>query len=132
MKPIIVKESNQGKIEEIIKEIEGRATVRCISFRRIENAIKLIEDCLDIPKKHMIGIKAHVDPDAEPFPNKYKYIPYSTQFDLEYTGSGWKITDISRDPCHQSYKRRIQLELPPDAEKAILDKMRTIDLSIKG
>ena len=119
MKPIIIKPENKAEICGAIFEAEGRAKVRTLTYEDMERAIKKIENKLEIPKKHMIGIKADCDMNAQSFPRAYKYTPESTQFGLEYTSSGWKVTWIRRDVCWNVSSKHIKLYLTDDAKEAI-------------
>lgn len=93
---IMVNEKNRGKLEEAIREAEGRATARTIIVRWIYEAAERIEKTLGIPKNAMVGIKADVDYYNQNFPNAYKFTPESTQFTLERFASGWAVTAIWR------------------------------------
>lgn len=122
-KEIIVKESNKEAITAAIKEAEGRATVRTITYEKIAMACKTIENQLGIPKKYMKDVSAYVDINAQDFPNAYRFIPQSTQFRVYYTGKDWKLTSIYRDKTER-LNGMFRLNLTPDAEKAILAQYR--------
>ena len=119
-KPVIVKDSNREKIAAWIDHAEGRATARTITYDTIIHAVEKIENDLGIPKAHMIGIKANCDMNAQSFPSAYKYTPESTQFGLEYTSSGWKVTWIRRDVCWNVSSKHIKLSLTDDAKAALI------------
>ena len=99
MKSILISEANENKIAEAIKECEGRASARCIDAKGIIKAAKDYTTALGVPKTAMLGLHVKVDLNAQRFPRAYKYTPESTQFDMEYTKSGWKLTWIGRAEC---------------------------------
>ena len=123
MKKIIIKEANKENINEVIKQVEGRATARLVDYNNVIHAINLIENQLDIAKKDMIGIVADIDYNAQEFPHAYKYTPESTHVKLERCSSGWALVDIKREYCG---KHMIKIHLTEDAKQAILSNYTTI------
>lgn len=126
MKAINLKERSEKTInalQEAIKEAEGRATARKISYHDIFTRIEAVEGKLKITKKAMNGIKICCDPNAQDFPKAYKYTPESTHFVAEYKNGSWRITNIFRDVCG---KHDIKIELTEEAEKAILENYRVM------
>ena len=122
---IIIKESNRAKIEEMIREAEGKATARTITADCIMNAVKHIEAHLDIPKKAMIGITAEVDPWAQNFPKAYKYEAYSTQFAIAREPSGWILYYVCRAKAKRASQAAV-LTLPETAQAAIIARASTM------
>lgn len=116
---IVVKESNREKIEQAIKEAEGKATARTIDYTHIEHFIKRIEKRLNIPKKSMRGIVATVDYWADNFPSAYSYTPYSTHFTIEKVSTGWALVDVSRKATRRATQECI-LSLTEEAKEAII------------
>lgn len=119
-KEIVIKEANKEKIDIAINEAEGRATARTIGYLSIVLAIDEIERRLGIKKKAMTGITAEIDDHAQVFPAAYKYTPYSTHAYIEKTATGWKLTDITREPTG---RKKITLNLTDEAKKAIIERM---------
>ena len=113
-------EEASRKLSDAIAEAEGRATVRTITAREVIEAVSEIDRKLNITKKAKEGVMAWIDPNAQKFPNAYKWTPVSTHVKLEFRG-GWKVTRIERSRCD---KTRCILTLTPDAEQAILDNYR--------
>lgn len=105
-----------------IREAEGRATARCLTARDVLFALESITENLNIPAKHMRGIKATVCPAAQDFPRAYKYTPDATTFCAEYKSAGWVITDIARTVCPRA-SQEYHIELTEDAKAAILDRI---------
>lgn len=116
---MIIKEANRKKIEAMIKAAEGRATTRTINFASILLSINCIEEELAIPKKHMVGITASVDYNAQNFPNAYKYTPYSTHFTVKRKSSGWDLIAVSRDITRRE-NQRFKLTLTEEAREALI------------
>lgn len=119
---MIVKESNKNKIEKMIKEAEGRATTRTITYNNIVIALKCIENKLNIYKKDMVGIIASVDLNAQNFPNAYKYTPKSTHFNVIRKANGWDLRWIERDITRRE-GHTYELELPEHSKVAIIETM---------
>ena len=126
MKPIIAVSANAEKLNAAIIAAEGRATARTISAEDIFDALEAIEDKLDIPKAHMVGIIAKVDVNAQTFPNAYRYRPESTHFEAIRTAKTWKITDIWRDTTHGPSTRYV-LTLTDKAKGSIIDSRMHFD-----
>lgn len=121
---MLIRESNKNKIEKMIKDAEGRAKVRTITYNDLLSAIEYVEKKLNICKKDMIGIKADIDLHAQNFPNAYRFrfTPESTHFYMERKASGWDLRNVQR--C---YTRRANhafwLELPEHTKSAIIERM---------
>lgn len=105
-----------------IRKAEGRATARRLTARDVVDALESITETLNIPAKHMRGIKATVCPAAQDFPRAYKYTPDATTFCAEYKSTGWVVTDISRAACPRASQEYF-IELTEDAKAAILDRI---------
>ena len=118
---MLIKETNRAKIEQIIKDAEGRATARTIDYYDIAMAIWNLERKLDIPKVKMEGIETYVDVNAQDFPNAYKYTPTSTHFHAVRKKAGWDLVKVYRDPC-QRPGRKYEVHLSDTAKEAILER----------
>ena len=121
---MLVKEANKEKINAVIKNAEGRAKVRTITYDDIVEDIEKLERHLGIAKKAMVGIKASVDHHSQKFPSAYKYRPESTQYYIIRKSGGWDLSEVCRDWVRQRNDGMFSLTLTEDAEKAILDSMR--------
>lgn len=119
MKSIIVKEENMEKINNTIKEVEGRASARLLSYSSIQKAITEVENSIPVAKKYMVGVKVHLDVNAQDFPKAYRYTPDSTHVVIERTKSAWKLIDVHRGTCggaHDTY----DITLTDNCKKEIL------------
>lgn len=96
---IVIKVDNAKRIENAIKEAEGRATERLIDYLDLTYAIREVEKKLDIPKTAMTGIMVDVDYHAQTFARSYKYTPQSTHAIILKTNSGWNLVNVHRDTC---------------------------------
>lgn len=99
---IAIKESNRERIDNMFNAVQGKCSVRLADYDDIEHAIWKIERRLDIPKSAMVGIVAHVDPNAQHFSNSYRskcFNPQSTRFTIERTSVGWTLTEVDRGLC---------------------------------
>ena len=117
---MIIRESNKEKIEELITKAEGRARVRTIDYTTIKKDIEYLERKLDIPKKHMVGIKVSIDHHATNFPNAYKGRPMSTQYMIERKSSGWDLRSVERGYTERESKA-FDVNLTDDAKEAIIE-----------
>ena len=120
MKIRICKE-NRDKIQKALDAVQGRCKERTITVDDIIYSVKDVEDNLKIAKKAMIGIKVVPDQCCQNFPNAYKYTPYSTQYGMEYTSSGWFLTLVDRKPTKRS-GNQYNLTLTEDAKKALVER----------
>lgn len=107
------------KVTAEIKAVEGKATVRLVDAADIVRYLRKVEAELDIAKKWMEGVKVSIDPNAQNFPNAYKYEPMSTQFDAEFRKGHWVLTDVYRADCRR-YGHRNRVILTEDAKREIL------------
>lgn len=111
------------KIDDVIKEIEGKATARTITAADIIEELYTYENTLGIPKKYMEGIKVTINPHAQQFPGAYKYTPMSTKAQAVYKNGSWRIFDVYRGKCTNT---RISADLPKETKDKIIEKYQTI------
>lgn len=99
MKPIKI--TNAAKLADMIQAAEGRATARTITPADIEKALEQVTERVLMlsTRKDATGTRVEADPNAQQFPNAYKYIPESTHFTAELKAAGWTVTDITRARC---------------------------------
>lgn len=95
-------EENRDKLQAALNDAQGNSRERTITVDDIINSIKDVEEELKIPKKYMVGIKVVSDQRCQNFPNAYKYTPYSTQYGMERTASGWFLTWVERKPTKRA------------------------------
>ena len=115
--------AERKKIDRLIREVEGRATVRRATAQDLVWYLIEINDKLSIPKTHMNGISARLGPNAQNFARSYKYCPRSTQFTCEYKNGTWRLLDIERGYCKRD-GHATELDLTKEAEVAIVQKYR--------
>lgn len=130
MKEIIINDSNEGKINAVIKEVEGKATARTITYRHIEYMIRTFELKFKFTtKKNWEGIEIECDYHAQEFPRAYKWNPESTQFRIVRRGGKWRLTCVYRSFCTTSPYRRFVVRIMPDELKnEILEKFTKFEI----
>ena len=116
---IVIKWDNIERINEAIKQAEGRAKERKIRYENIDHAIFVIEKKLDIPKVAMLGIVVDIDYNAQKFPNAYNYTPESTHAVIKKTASGWNLIDVHRGICRT---RKYVVTLTEVAKQALVER----------
>ena len=120
MKAIRVCDKNIEKITEALELVQKRTRERNINANDIMKAVEHLEGYFGIPKKHMVGLSVNCDRWANIYPNAYKYIPYSTQFVLEYRKSGWFVSDIRRDVTGRTGRIYIVNNMTDDTKDALV------------
>ncbi len=112
--------NNTDKLNDAIKEAEGKATARRLIVPEILRRVEDLQAKLDtlMKKKDQIGISASIDVNAQTFPSAYKYTPESTCFSVEKTSSGWFMNGIRRATCTN---REVSLGLTDEQKSAIAD-----------
>ena len=121
MKRIRICKENRDKLQAALNEVQGKSRERTITVDDIIYSVKDVEETLGIPKKYLTGIKVASDQCCQNFPNAYKYTPYSTQFGMERTSSGWFLTWVERKPTKRA-GNYYNLELTEAAKSALVDR----------
>lgn len=93
------------------------ARTRTITAETVIRFLTDYTDRLNIQKSKMKGITLTADPNAQHFPNAYKYEPESTHFTAEHNGKTWFLTSVYRDTCRATVGTA---HLPEDAKSAII------------
>lgn len=123
---IIIKDSNREKIEKALSEIQGRAKVRTLSYKKIKSIIdREIEHCekYGVPKCAIEGLKISYMPDAARFPQAYKYTPEATFVTIEFGKNATPyLIDIGRDRCDTPTSVKKVLNFPQSLKDKILEK----------
>lgn len=88
MKKIKVILENSEAIQDALDAAQGKARVRTANASDVLNAAAEIMEELGISKKALNGVSAWIDPNAQSFPNCYKGVPESTQFNLQFNQRG--------------------------------------------
>lgn len=120
-KAIIIKEENRAKIEAAIAEAEGKARVRTVTYRDIEQDVVTIDKMfIGLAKKDKEGLQVICDPNAQSFPNAYKGIPMSTTYLLTYHNGSWRISEIGREKTHSC--RHVVRTMPETVMQYLVDR----------
>lgn len=118
---MIYKESNKAKLEEMFKQANGKCRERILDYYNVGLSLEKIETHLGISKKDMIGIIVIVDPNAQDFPNAYKYTPYSIYYTAERKPSGWDVKPFGKYRTARASRMAV-IELTDRAKEAIIEK----------
>jgi ribosomal protein S12 methylthiotransferase accessory factor YcaO len=96
-----IKITNAAQLASMIEAAEGRATARTITPEDITEALEQINERILLlsTRKDATGTTIEADPNAQQFPNAYKYTPESTHFTAELKAAGWKVTRVYRSRC---------------------------------
>lgn len=106
-------------LNDTIREIEGKATVRTLNAIEICKGIAEVEKQLQgITKKAMKGVRFGYDVNAQRFPKAYKYAPMSTIFIAEFDGKEWRIISIYRGKCDSV---KCNISMTDEAKKAVIE-----------
>lgn len=123
MKPIIISETNKDRIIAVIREAEGHATMRTISYNTIVRATQRIEQKLGVPKKYLEGVRYDVDYHAQNFPNAYKFRAESTQFVVEFSKGKWRLISVERCYTRTAGHDFRCVTMPEETKNAIIETM---------
>lgn len=120
-KPVILNdnEKNKDRLQAILDDVQKRSRTRTVNVADFYDAVKRIEEYLDIPKNALDGVRAHVDIHAQTFPNAYHGTPESTQFEMIFEKRYWRVTRVWRAEVIQSFSRDVTMKLTDAARDAI-------------
>lgn len=83
IKPIIIHDKNRDKINEILKQVQGKARERKIeSYDELVGLIEKYTKNIKIPKKHWYNCQLIINIGAGHFANKYNGVPFGTHIEL--------------------------------------------------
>jgi len=121
---IVVNEKNREKIAEAIRNAEGKATARTITVGAVNMAAEAAErELRGLTKAEKLGSRMIVDDNAQDFPQAYfrkaRSVPESTQFELEYTASGWALVNVYRARTKGAYYGQ-ELRLTEEGKAAVI------------
>lgn len=123
-KPITIRAEDprsMDRLAAVISAEQGAARERTISAADVVDSCEEIARRLSIPKKHMEGVRAVVDPHAQRVPSSYRYPMQSTWFIVEYRRGAWRLTFVCRSRV-SAPSRRVVLQLPDAARAALLSR----------
>lgn len=121
MMKIVVNEKNLPRIEAALEEVQGKCTTRTITARNILDFCEGIHEFYRLPKTALDGAFFRVDLNAQKFPNAYKYIPYSTHFEVECHKGRYTLVGITRQQVNAP-TRAARAVLPEEVQKALLNR----------
>jgi hypothetical protein len=83
IKQVIIHDKNKDKINEILKQVQGKARERKIeSYDELIALIDKYTKNINIPKKYWEGCNLYINIGAGHFASKYNGIPYGTHIEL--------------------------------------------------
>ena len=94
---------------------------RILTYNNVKWSLEKIERHLEICKKDMIGIIVVVDPNAQDFPNTYKYTPYSIYYTAERKPSSWDVKPFGKYRTARASRMAV-IKLTDRAKEAIIEK----------
>ena len=123
---VIVHDKNKDKINEILKQVQGKARERKIkSYDELMELIEKYTKNIKIPKKHWDGCQLIINVGAGHFANKYNGVPYGTHIELIGRKDGkFIIWTIYRTPVKD--KKPYYLKMTDIAKNSILSNMNII------
>lgn len=126
---IIINNGNTSKIAALLDEEQGKCRERTVSVEDIcEYPHKIMEE-LKIPMKALEGSAFWCDPNAQDFPNAYKFPPKSTQFRLVVSGGKWRLDRVSRTTTRKNgYGKEVESILSETAKEAILERFAFLNV----
>lgn len=117
---MIFKEENKEKLEKMFAEANGKCRERILTYENVKYALDKIEETLDIPKMHMIGITAVIDPNAQNFPRAYNYTPYSIYCFATRKKTGWDVEKFGKYKTAKA-GHMAEINLTKEAKVAIIE-----------
>lgn len=124
MKQIKIVESNiTGVIAEIIR-VEKRATVNCLSAKKVIACAELAESRLEhlgLPKGLRVGAKFTYCP-AGPWAKSYKFAQPATALTIVRRSSAWYVEEIWRTSVYPLTKVTNRLQIAPaQRDRAVVE-----------
>lgn len=125
---MIISEKNRAKIESKIEMVQGRCRERTITADDIFRTVQDVEQYRvnhNIPKRAMEGTCISGDPNAQDFPNAYKWTPMSTQYMISFEKGKYRLDNIQRTICMRA-GLDIRVYWSDEAKEKILDAARVL------
>lgn len=102
-KRIEIKEDNREKIDNAIREAEGKARERCYDYDLIKMDLADVElylfHRLQLTKKVCDTLVVNLHHWEQRFAKSYKYKPYDTRIFVTYHNGKWYYVDAERTEC---------------------------------
>lgn len=124
MKNIKICVENMNALNTELSEVQKNARVRLVTAEDLMDSVETVRKHLDIPHKYLADVRFSVDIHAQSFPSAYSGTPESTVLYVRFASGGAAyLTGAARERC-RAPSRKYQVELTPDAEKALLTRFR--------
>lgn len=105
-----IHEKNKEKIEEVLKQIQGKARERIFDYIGVESLIKIAEEKLDklgIKKKNRHKCTYRYSDSYYQKSKKYRSV--CTIIEIERNRNDWYLTDAKRELCWPNGENKIML-----------------------
>ena len=123
-KSIIIDEKHAEKINEFLKEGQGRAKERTVKdFEELKDLIeRYLSKLPTIPKKHLDKCILYIKVGAKKFPNRYKYIPYGTSLTIIFGQDGkGRLEEVERVNIND--RKEYKFHLTETAKNSVLKQL---------
>jgi hypothetical protein len=99
-KPIEITEKNKDRINTAIREIEGKARLRTLTYTDCEEAVKLMRTEVPCTLTDLNGTIMFYQPGAHKFAKAYYGVPEATYIRVLVKHGRFYLTEIGRTPCN--------------------------------
>lgn len=99
MKSILICEKNATRIQSILDQVQTRSKVRNIDVWDVYGYVEKFFKTVTVQKSVLDGVRVTINPNAQTFPNAYKYVPSGTVFTIQFKGGKMYLCDVQRDTC---------------------------------
>lgn len=120
MKPIKITAQNAAKIEDALKEVNGKATSFALtSFYDVFDISGMADDKLGhLPKKEKKGTEVFYTP-CGPYASAYKYGAKSTSIKMERRATGWFLTDVKEVTVYPGQNAKLTIKVTDEQKEKI-------------
>lgn len=99
MRNIIINEKNAARIQSVLDQVQKRSKVRTIDVYDVYNYVVKFFKTVTVQKSVLEDVRVKINPNAQTFPNAYKYVPEATLFTIQFKGGKMYLCDVQRDTC---------------------------------
>lgn len=120
-------EKNWQKLDELLKTVQGRCTVRTLNLEDVKKLIEKIDKRLDhlgLPKKYRNGLVVECNPFINDFPRAYKYKAEGTNITFIHRNNNWRIIYICRNNCKGDRRKAIEFDFTSEQKEKIINSVK--------
>lgn len=96
---ILINEKNAARINSVLDQVQKRSKVRTIDICDVYNYVEKFFKTVTVQKSVLDDVRVTVNPNAQAFPNAYKYTPSATVFTVLFKNGKMYLYDVQRDTC---------------------------------